>query len=201
MASRKWGMNGVTALDKVTIDQNTCDQIRLQAKHHRISQVPEEFFGDLVDSIAQFNACCALKEASKPATVRKNLKEAIKAALILNDKLNRLDGNSRLLLDEAGMPLGSLQHSELNSILTALSNAAKLAREYGNARLNDAGRVILATGVARAIERHLGKKASATKEGLFESMLAITLKAATGVETKDVHDLACRAVSLLRKEV
>ena len=155
---------------------------------------PDDFFGALADAIGRFESGKLLREKSRPAAVRENLRRAEAVALRLNDALNRLDGNSRQLLGET-VPGGIRSlFSHAKEIILPLKKALLLADEYpeGGA-LPDSGRYFLAADVKDAIETHLDVPAKSTKEGLFVAILDVVLGEATGKTVKAVHELA-RAV-------
>jgi hypothetical protein len=184
-----------------------------------VKEIPEGFFIALGMAIGLYCSIREMAEATRPAKVRQNLKDALEATRILNDKLNNLDGNSRQLLDEIEGG-AQLQDVHLASIVRTLSEAVRLAKEYPTTRagLHDHARLYLAKDVADAISEHLGRRATTTKEGVFESVLTIVLNLATTElasrrakkakkatkpkkqkEVSSVHALACRALKVQKK--
>ncbi len=154
----------------------------------------EGFFGTLANAIGFFDWGKRLREKSRPAAVRENLRRAEAAASRLNDALNRLDGNSRQLLGET-VPGGIRSlFGHVRGIILPLKRAVLLADEYpqGGA-LPEPHRYFLADDVKDAIKTHLGIRATSTREGLFVEVLDAVLEEATGTPVKAVHELA-RAV-------
>jgi hypothetical protein len=132
-----------------------------------------------------------LREKSLPAAVRDNLRCAEDAALLLNDALNRLDGNSRQLLRET-VPGGIRSlFGHMRKIIPPLKGAVLLAGEdVQGGGLSEPHRYFLATDVKDAIETHLDTRATCTKDGLFVKVLDAILEEATRKPVKSVHELA-----------
>lgn len=200
--ARPWGLTGIGRLSP-TLELS--DQIRQHLTYElgRWGIKPDkEFFDALKESIGAFISLRDLSEKSSPAKVRGNLRVAIDAALKFNDSLNQMDGNSRQLVEEAsGKGVGELQR-KLEKILLALHEARHLANEYPKSGRNvEFDRLWLAESVARAIRDHLKCEPTATKEGVFESVLTIVLEDPAinkGKPVKSVHDLARRSVKMLK---
>ncbi len=164
----------------------------------------EGFFGTLANAIGLFDWGKRLREKSRPAAVRDNLRCAEAAASHLNDALNRLDGNSRQLLGET-VPGGIRSlFGHMREIILPLKGAVLLAKEYSpkggalreppkGGDLPEPHRYFLAADVKDAIETHLDIRATCTKKGLFVEVLEVVLEEATGKPVKTVHELA-RAV-------
>lgn len=195
--SKKWGATGAADHHPFEIGAGDRTQIARELRSNGIgSAVPAEFYGSLGESIASFKSGRELAKGSSPSSVRANLKAAITAALELNERLNKLDGNSRQLLGEVeGGEIATLQNVYLRKTIQALSEASRLAGEYpATGRLPDHQRLWLAVDVANAISTHLGVTPTTTKGGVFESVLTIVLGIATGAEVSSVHDLARQAL-------
>ena len=201
--TREWGATGVTELPQFSITNETREQILKDFKRHNVVKVPDTFFDVLRGAIASYLASIVLKKESRPAAIRKNLKAALDAAFRLNNKLNALDGNSRLLLDEAGASIHALQSIHLQRILSALYRALASAKEYrtSGGALTDQGLDQLAVEVAGAIEEYSGKSATTTKYGLYHSILVTVLRAIPGYRSQKgtSQDLVIRALEA-RKE-
>ena len=154
----------------------------------------EGFFDALAGAIGFFDWGKRLRGKSLPAAVRKNLRDAEDAASLLNDALNRLDGNSRQLLRET-VPSGIRSlFGHMREIILPLKGAMLLADEYpqGGA-LPEPHRYFLADDVKDAIKTHLGIRTTSTRKGLFVEVLDVILEEATRKPVKSVHELA-RAV-------
>lgn len=200
--SKKWSASGAASFRSGEIDKDNRTQIcsELQENGYK-SEVPPAFFDALCDAIGLFNSERKLAENSKPSEMRKNLKAATDAARMLQHKLCDLDSNSKLLLIEVlGDEMSAPQEEYLSIVIDVLIKSADIAKEYPNkGRLVERSRVLLAAEVAYAIEKHLGEVPSTTKEGIFESVLTIVLRIATGKEVSSVHDLMRRALKVERK--
>lgn len=197
--TREWGASGVGKLDAVELSPDTREQIKqiLDTQSIKVADL-DGFLNALADAIAFFKAQVKMREESRPAAVRRNLKRAHDAALKLNDALNKLDGNARQLL--ARVPEGDIHslYENVGAAITALAKAQKLANEYpgqfgGNIPANH--RIFLAADVADVIDSYLGIKPTTTKEGLFQAILEVVLEEATGREVKAVHALVRRTLS------
>ena len=192
---RQWGATGVGDPATPRTSPGTREQIEQFLKDRSIEVAdPDGFFDALAGAIGFFDWSKRLRGKSRPAAVRDNLRCAEDAALLLNDALNRLDGNSRQLLRET-VPGGIRSlFGHMREIILPLKGAVLLAGEYpqGGA-LHEPHRFFLAADVADAIETHLGIRATCTKEGLFEQVLATVLEDATRKPVSVVHELA-RAV-------
>lgn len=196
MAS-KWGPTGVVNNRPYTMPASDRQQIELELHSNGIEiPDPEVFFCTLNKAIGFFHGQRDLAKDTKPKSVRKNLKTALDSALNLNEQLNALDGNSKFLLyDSANEGLRELQSTHLATIIKALHGALRKAEDYPmKGRLPEYHRLYLAVDVADAIKTHLGITPTATKEGLFESLLSLILEQATGETAVSVHDLARKAL-------
>ncbi|RRQ21972.1 hypothetical protein D6C00_08440 [Thiohalobacter thiocyanaticus] len=140
-----------------------------------------------------YKAMSSLRDESKPSEVRKNFKKSLDAALILNDRLNEMDANSRLILDRNMAGGITTLHEYLNRIISALSEGGHAANEYPKGRLTDYARLELARIVIKALKSQ-GIEPTTTKEGLFSNVLAIVLETATGKPVNAVHALAAEAI-------
>lgn len=196
---RHWGGAGVADFTASEIAPHYREQILLELKAHGSAPPPPAFFDALATAVSMYQSHRNTVDASKPAEVRKNLQGTIDAALILNKKLNRLDANSHQLVNEVEQGGSEALRIQIANILRLLEQASHLADEYPmRGRLQEEERLWLAKDVANAISTHLGAKPTATKNGLFESTLAIVLEVAIGKEVSSVHDLA-RTVLKIKK--
>ncbi len=193
--TRQWGATGVEVPATPRLSPGTREQIEQFLKDRSIEVAdPDAFFDALAGAVGFFDWGKRLREKSLPAAVRDNLRCAEDAALLLNDALNRLDGNSRQLLRET-VPGGIRSlFGHMREIILPLKGAVLLAGEYPQGGgLQEPHRYFLADDVKDAIETHLGIRATSTREGLFVGVLDAVLEEATGTPVKAVHELA-RAV-------
>ena len=199
MMTREWGPTGVTGFRPADINAQQRHHLRLELRNHGINEISAEFFDSLSRAIGHYLANRRLAEESKPGAVRANLKDAIDAGVLLNEKLNALDGSARQLLGEVGAEIDELQNKHLRRIVLSLDDALNRADEYQKkgGRLFDYGRLWLAVDVGHAVEQHLKVRATSKVEGLYESILAIALGIATGRNAESVHDLARRAIKAM----
>ncbi|MES9933556.1 MAG: hypothetical protein ABW162_12155 [Candidatus Sedimenticola sp. PURPLELP] len=198
---RPWGPTGVGDFDPYKIGDQSRKQIVLELKNHGIESVSSAFFDALDMAVAFFNSNQAMAESSKPAKVRKNIQNALDAALVLNDRLNALDGNSRYLMNDVVDEGVHHLYNSLEFIIHSLSEASNLANQYQkNGRLPDYARLWLAVDVASAIKKYLGVPPTTTRGGVFESVVTIMLEIATGNVVSDVNDLIRRALKARRND-
>ncbi len=199
--TRPYVPTGIVDFAPYKIDDQSREQIVLEVKNHGIESVTSAFFDALGVTVASFNSSQAIAEASKPAKVRKNIRNAVDAALVLNDRLDDLDGNSRQLMTEVVDQGVHHLHNNLDIIIRFLIEASNLANQYQKkGRLPDHARLFFAINVASAIKKHLEVAPTTTRGGVFESVLTIMLEIATGNEVNDVNDLVRRALKALRDD-
>jgi len=194
MKKRKWGATGEVPLGNYTLPQH--EQAQIQAElTKRGHPPPRTFFDAIGTAIAWYHAGKAVASASKPATVRQNLKHAYEAALALNEALYKLDWNAWSLVNESGISAKTM-HKYANGALKKLAKASTLADEYPQrGALPDNARLTLARHVADAISDHLGITPTTTKAGVFDAVLGIVITVATGRHDPEVHELVRRALA------
>jgi hypothetical protein len=141
--------------------------------------------------------------------MRENLRAAQAAAMTLNRQLNRLDGNSRAMLAEHDGDAINNLNSAVRHIVFTLTISLKKAETF-NPRVKkqvDTPRIILAAHISQLMLKHLGIKANASLNGLFEEILKVVTsdiredrRSANVTKYKEpsVHDLALKA---LRAEI
>lgn len=201
--TKDWGATGVIDYIPVALDPDTKEQIKRQLGPNAPRKAQLDAFLEAVqDAIRFYHAQRELSDQTKPAVVRANLEAALNAALELEARLQALDGNSRMLIrEEFKEGISVLEDRHLGTIMNALKEAAHVADQYPKrGRLPDHARLWLAVDVADALQTHLEIRATSTKEGVFESLLAIILGAATGQAAESVHDLARRALASQKRK-
>lgn len=200
--SREWGPTGIVDGEPFEFSEETTHQLVTQLRlSEQAASRREKFLASLSKQVGHYLAYREVATESSPAAVRKNLKSAIKVAIKLNDLMNDMDANSKLLIDKASDNSFSYFHgTQLRELIQSLILAGRLADQYpSRGRLKDFASIYLAIGVADALESHLRMPATSTKEGPFEATLAILLEAATKRPRESTHDLACTALAI-RKE-
>jgi hypothetical protein len=194
---RNWRSTGVASLEDIEISPETKQHICITLNHSGLTP-SDDFFVAITQAISRFYTGKEIADLSSPSAIRSNLSSAKKAAHQLNDKLNKLDHNSRLLIGEV-MEGGvvTMQFSLLDQINKALTAAALIAEKYPRSgRLTEAHRLWLAADVAAAIREYVGVEPSSTKDGLFESILCIIFAEVTGQETTSHHELVRKALQV-----
>lgn len=194
--TRQWGATGVGYPTTPYLSADARQQIEQFFKdlNVRVSN-PDAFFDTLANAIGFFKENVKLREKSRPAAVRENLRLALARALALNDALNKLDGNSRRLLGEVAQGRIDSIFGNIQTVILVLNKARTLADDYPSAgNLPEPHRLFLAVDVADAIETFLGAPVTTTKTGLFVAILEVALTVATGKEAKAVHELARKAI-------
>lgn len=192
-----WGATGVGDYQPVKLSSNLKEHVETELRSRGInSSSLDAFFETIGKGIEFFKSNQRLAEESKPSRVRQNLKAAISAALKLNGRINDLDGNSRRLLSRVAKDGVFSVYEDLGRVIAKLTRTKQLASSYPTAgRLDENNRVFLAADVAKAIRDHLGEEPTTTKEGLFESILGMALKEATGKDFTALHELVRKSLS------
>ena len=200
--TRSWGASGVIQLPMYVLPEATKKHIarQIRSKHQETHDLTP-FFEAIETSVQIYRAHKTFAENSRPGAVRSNLNRAMSAALALNQALDDLDANSALILQEVGGDTRQIQNNDLPKLITAVTAALDSANQYPAAgRLPAHQDAELALNVAKAVAQHLSKTPTATEDGLYESVLAIALKAASGKEVSSVHRIAQKGLEAMRLE-
>ncbi len=204
MATRELGPSGV-ALSESRLSDDTTEHLRLLLESKGLGDKNlDPFFEGLDNAFSIYFSCRKIDQASRPPKVRKNLQAASDAARKCLRKLEQLDGNSRILLDEARPGnFRDLFHNAVeavNSIEAALAEAHRLPTTRPKM---DYPKQQMALAVRHAIDQHLGIKATSTKESkrgaIFNDVLSVMVGAAEQASSKankdrEVHKLTRRAL-------
>ncbi len=195
--TRTWGPTGVFESEDEQLSSDTKDHIKEHIRYHRHSVSDLDAFLDELDqALSRFKAYARRRQEGLPATVRRNLKKAVKISMDLNAHIKVLDGNSRQLMDEAAE--GGLKgfQSRLSGVVLVLHEALRRAEEYPKrGRLHEHHRIFLAADVADAIKKFAHVTPVPTRDGLFYSILESVCTEAFGKESQDVYGLAQKALS------
>lgn len=193
MATRELGPSGV-ALSESRLSDDTTEHLRLLLESKGLGDKNlDPFFEGLDNAFSIYFSCRKIDQASRPPKVRKNLQAASDAARKCLRKLEQLDGNSKILLDEARPGnFRDLFHNAIeavNSIELALAEANRLPTTRPKM---DYPKQQMALAVRHAIERHLGIKATSTKESkrgaIFNDVLSVMVGAVKQASPNDVSD-------------
>ena len=191
------GATGVTSLLEHVLNDDSWAQIKEILTGQRIEVADLKPFRDaLGGAVGVYQAYRKLSEESRPGAMKDNLKSLLKVAQKLSDGLDKLDGNSRQILDRAAAEgLQAFRRDARDQVVT-LNRALRSAAEYRErGRLDENERLFLAVEVAAAIKKHLDRKPTTTKQGLFEAVLSIVMTEAIGKKDPVVHSLVQRAFS------
>lgn len=193
--STTWFPAGACDYEVIKLSEEQRTSIRLELRAGEVDECSwDAFYTDIEQGLAAYRAMTGLADESRPAAVRRNLKTSLETALKLNDTLNDLDANSRLLLGQAASGGIHATYNHLQEIIMALSEAGHKADDLpSKGRLPDYARLNLATAVLEAL-RSCGASPTTTKEGLYQNLLAVVLEIATGKPANAVHDLAEKAM-------
>ena len=138
-----------------------------------------------------------MREECKPAQMRKKLGSSLNLSVKLSEKINNLDWNSRGLIDDAADGGHEVIEEYLHTIICTLKKAKQEADEYPiRGSLPDSPKRYLAKRVAEAIEKHLQKPATSSKDGIFDSVLTIILANVHDKKVSSVHDLCRKALKM-----
>lgn len=187
-----WGETGVGKIFQHKLSKSTKEHIKreIESDNKQAKYGYEELFSALEIAVAQFKSQKDLAERSSPSATRSNLENALNAALKLNDALNDLDGNARLLLGKYKGIL-ELQGTHLSAIIADLNQARLDANKYpSRGRLPDSRRIILALQLDHIFSAHLDCPLRTTKVSSFSNLFTLVYQEATGKsEVKDVSEL------------
>ena len=166
-------------------------------KDLNISEIPDPFWESLNNALNQYPLSKETEDTSKPSSVKSNIKKAIKKSKSLASAIKKLDGNSQLLIDEVQDNSFKKLCNHANDSTEILMNALKLAEEYPK-KGKQYAKLFFAVYIRFALEDHLKVKATASKTGVFVSILETLLHLATKVESNDPHSLAEKSLKVLR---
>ena len=178
MSDRNLGPTGLADIPPRKLPAETKEEIQtlLESKGFKGKDL-SAFFAALDNAIGIYFAARQIDEESRPPRVRENLDAAREAAQELVQKLESLDGNSKLLLDE--IRSGTFQSIFRNAIETCnvLQQARTAAAQLPDTRPKmDYSKNQLALAVRYSIERHLGITATSTtrskKGAIFNDVLS-----------------------------
>jgi len=191
-----WGPSGVVDTEPFHLEEQTKAHIAQQLESAGKKSGLNSFLQEIGHAITMYLAARELHESSRPAAIRKNLKSCLTAIDNLDQAMKALDGNSlRIFLQRADRKTLNAFSEGLPILRRDFGNSLAHAQNYPRSgRLIDHARLLLAIDVGRGFQIHLEDRPTATKGGKYESILAIVLESATGVEPKKVHELACRAI-------
>lgn len=126
----------------------------------------------------------------KPAVVRNNLKSVKNQTEKLMDKLNKLDMNSRLILEGECEHSVSELFSQLFGVYQCIEKACKRADEYPKkGRLVEYHMRQLVESLAYSVESTLDVKPTTTKNGVLGQTVSVAVTAITGMDADGVHAL------------
>ncbi|BAZ92607.1 anti-sigma factor [Thiohalobacter thiocyanaticus] len=195
-----WFPTGIADYEAVELSREDKERLGLEisAKGQELKDA-DEFHSLIEHALMSYKAMSSLRDESRPSEVRKNFKKSLDSALLLNDRLNEMDANSRLILSRKISGGITTLHRHLGKIISALSEGSHAADEFPKGRLTDYARLELARVVIKALKSQ-GIEPTTTKEGLFSNVLAIVLEMATGKPVSAVHALAAEAIRTYRSD-
>jgi hypothetical protein len=206
---RPWGPTGAVTAGEPRLGGDAREHIELivttGAKRRGIEPLGVEGFLDgVAEAIGLYDGMVKLRQQTEtPAEIRNKLGAAAATAMKLLRQMERLNSNSKMLVEEAARERDA--HGLIEScarVAEALVNAARMAEEYPTSgALPAAEPVILIQRVAEALEARLGVKPTTTRGALLEEVVAVVLEEATGVEVKEPHKLILRALAPGAKRV
>lgn len=193
--NRPWlGETGVASWGKPRLKNSSSKQIGLLIKEFEVSPSDAKpFLKELAQNIGNYDARLKLREASKPAEVRKNIKSARSALKDYSQSLARLDGNSWQILNEYDANSQAVLRGHISYAMELFNSANKEAQSLPKrGALPDSSRLYLAVDVAYAVRKLLHSRMRKKRGGvtLYNNVLAVVLMEANGVEANDVSRLA-----------
>ena len=197
--NREWSPSGITEWEVFVLQDATKKHLTCTLESFGISVENNELFIQKIEqAVTNYHLMQKIASDSKPSSVRKNLLSAQKKALELNEKLNNLDANSRLLIEEISSKGIQGVYSNLSEVIAVLGKALSAAHEYPKrGRLVEYDKLNLGLGIAGAIQSVLGLKPSCTKDGLLEQCYSIVYQDITGESFAGVHTMIERIIAEL----
>ena len=180
MPRREYGPTGV-ASPGPGLDQDAREHLSVIVTSKLCSLPDMEGLLDAVSlAVSGFYAASILHEEAKPAIVRKELDDALKAALKLNDRINDLGGTARQSVYDLGDGAGLVRLRDhvsgaINILSAAKLRAAELQSTGG--RLPDLAAIKMAAQIAHAIRTFARTEPTSTRGGLFEEVLLVAMEA------------------------
>lgn len=190
--------------------------LRDELQNARIEKDPADLIKCLDNAIATYNAYRKNDSISSNSPDAGNLQppKSLKDELaIAADKaadfmrfIQELSCDARAIVaspkfDEEGQ---AIPRSDMLSNLEYLDHVISFAQSaitVERGRPVDERRLQLAVDVAACIQHRLSIRPKKTKNGPYEAVLAVMLRAVTGEDPNDVHDLAMRAIDQYRSQV
>jgi hypothetical protein len=196
VVTREWGATGVGKYFPPRLSPARRKRIAAELQSWDLSlQGLHLLVEDLAGAIGRYDSFRHIRETSRPAAVRENLNAALKAAMELNERLNALDGNSCLLIREAGHEDIQSLHRHLEPIVRALFAALQLAGQYpAKGNLPEDERERVAADVLNVLETRLGVSSGKLGEGCFEAVLTVVIEEALRRPRKDAQSIVSNLV-------
>lgn len=206
MPRREYGPTGV-ASPGPGLDQDAREHLSVVVTSKLGSHPDMEGLLDAVSlAVSGYHAAKIQHEEGKPAIVRKDLDDALKAALKLNDRINDLGGTARQSVYDLGdgaelVRLRDHVCASIEILKAAKLRAAELQSTGG--RLPNLAAIKMAAQIAHAIRTFAGTEPTSTEGGLFEQVLLVAMEAVMapgamrgprGRPDPALHDLMLKAL-------
>ncbi|SDI97312.1 hypothetical protein SAMN04488540_104122 [Ferrimonas sediminum] len=199
-----WMAYGNTDLQPTSISPDLCQHIEQQLLATTdLTSIPDQFFCDLERAINFYQGQEEINRTDSPARVYAELKGVTAASTALHQALQALSPMARECIDSNVSDY--LARSTTQEMLTRTGAFEGQAIEAENAiapycargKLPKSALHQLAVDIANGLEQHLGIKATTTRNGPFEAVLALVL---TAIDQRraEPHLLVCKAIALKR---
>lgn len=192
----EWTPTGVVNFKSCELKVESKAQLRTSLAAQGIDAVKiDSFLASLEKSISEYHGMIEIISKCKPADIRGNLKAVLNQIGKLREKLNALDHNSRILINNLSNEGMSGVFNELFDIQKIINDALIAATSYPKrGQLVAYHKRHLVDSIADLIESNLEVNPTSTKEGLLEQCAAIVLADITGRPTTGIHTLVEKVI-------
>ena len=188
----EWTPTGIVDFKPCELKVESKTQLRTTLKVNGIddSVIIDSFITALERSISEYHGMKEITSKCKPAEIRGNLKAVLNQIEKLREKLNALDHNSRILINNLSKEGMSGVFDGLFDLQIIINNSYIEAQSYPKrGALVNYHRRVLVDSIANAIKLYLEVKPTSTKEALLYQCTTIVLIDITGKPETGIHTL------------
>lgn len=197
----EWMPNGVIGLRPYKLKEESKTQLYGCLKMVGIqSELIQPFVSALETAISEYQAMNNIISKCKPSDVRENLGNTKKQIRKLIEKINALDANSRIIINEVSEEGTTGLADRVIGIRSIIDDALEEAQKYPKKGRNvEYDKRNLVNSIADGIESIFGVGATSTKDGLLEECTAIALFEITGKSADGIHTLIEKVIKTRKK--